>query len=311
MHRLRTPRERTAFGLPVLLLAALTLVKDVLAQPPGAVVAADKRVQARSYVFESTGQTLPYAVFVPSHYDAAKPTPLIVGLHGNGRPFDWLMGYDGIVDMAERDGFIMVTPLGYHPNGFFGNVNPLLLGDAAPSYLANGTGAATDPAVRARLDRARAEVAKLPPNIAELSEQDVMNVLALARKEFNVDPNRIYLLGHSMGGGGALYLAAKYPDVWAGVAAAAPYRPPNFAEQTERFRPIPTLVLQGDADRSIPVEVTREWVAEMKRLGMDVLYVEIPGGEHTPFVAKNRDTLSKVFSFFNIVRKDQRGKTSR
>ena len=34
----------------------------------------------------------------------------------------------------------------------------------------------------------------------ELSEQDVMEVLALIRKEYTIDPDRIYLLGHSAGG---------------------------------------------------------------------------------------------------------------
>jgi len=303
VNKPRTSLGRSDRRLIIVVLASLTLAASALAQPPGTVVASDSRVQARSYVFERTGETIQYAVFVPSHYDPAKPTPLIVGLHGNGRPFDWLMGYDGIIDMAERDGFVLVTPLGYHPNGFFGNENPLLPGNEIPSYFSNLT-ANADPA---RLARSRETGAALPPNIAELSEQDVMNVLALARQEFNVDPNRIYLWGHSMGGGGALYLAAKYPDLWAGVAAAAPYRPPDYVEQAARFRRIPTLVLQGDADQSIPVEVTREWVTEMKRLGMDVLYVEIPGGRHSPFIARNPETLSKVFSFFNIVRKDQRG----
>jgi predicted peptidase len=48
------------------------------------VIAADKRLQGRSYVFQDTGETIPYAVFVPSNYDAARKWPLIVGLHGLG-----------------------------------------------------------------------------------------------------------------------------------------------------------------------------------------------------------------------------------
>ena len=37
-----------------------------------------------------------------------------------------------------------------------------------------------------------------------------MNLLAMARKEFNVDERRTYLMGHSMGGAGTLYLGSKY-----------------------------------------------------------------------------------------------------
>src|SRR5205823_11075529 len=61
-----------------------------------------------------------------------------------------------------------------------------------------------------------------PPNLAELSEKDVLNVLALVRKEFTIDDKRIYLMGHSMGGAGAWHLGTKYPNLWAGLAPIAP-----------------------------------------------------------------------------------------
>ena len=50
-----------------------------------------------------------------------------------------------------------------------------------------------------------------PTNLGELSEKDVMNVLELAQKKFNVDPQRTYLMGHSMGGSGTWHLGMKYP----------------------------------------------------------------------------------------------------
>jgi predicted peptidase len=59
-------------------------------------------------------------------------------------------------------------------------------------------------------------------DLAELSEKDVMNVLAIVRKEFTVDNKRTYLMGHSMGGAGALFLGPKYVDQWAAVASMAP-----------------------------------------------------------------------------------------
>jgi predicted peptidase len=251
------------------------------AQEPGSVVAADRRVQGRSYVFAETGATVPYALFVPSTYDSTRSWPLIVGLHGLGRPYDWLMGYHGIIDMAERDGFVMVTPLGYHPRGWYGS-----RGDGIPA------GAARDGE-------------ELPPNLGALSEQDVMNVLGIVRREFNIDADRIYLWGHSMGGAGTYHLASKYPDIWAGLAVAAP-APLSSTDRLEPGRHIPILVLHGDQDRTVPVERSREWVAKMKALGMEHLYVEIRGGDHSLFVSQNPETLSKIFSFFNIVRKSQR-----
>ena len=65
-------------------------------------------------------------------------------------------------------------------------------------------------------------------------------------------------------------------------------------------------MLQGDADQSVPVAQTRQWVARMKQIGMAYVYVEAKGGDHSNFIAKDREMMSKVFSFFNIVRKNQR-----
>ena len=96
----------------------LLSLSAVMAQEPGGTVAADPRVEGRTYTFEATGAEVPYAIFVPSTYDATRESPLIVGLHGLGRPYDWLMSYDGYVDMAERDGYILVTPKGYHPRAW-------------------------------------------------------------------------------------------------------------------------------------------------------------------------------------------------
>jgi predicted peptidase len=39
-----------------------------------------------------------------------------------------------------------------------------------------------------------------PAEVTQLSEKDVLNVLEMIREEFNVDDERTYLMGHSMGG---------------------------------------------------------------------------------------------------------------
>jgi predicted peptidase len=279
----------------------------LVAQEPGGVVAADKRVQGRSYVFAETGEKMPYALFVPSNYDATKKWPLIVGLHGAGRPYDWLMGYDGIIDFAQRDGFIMVTPLGYRALGGYGA--PRAARRAAPPAAPAAVAPLPPGRTAAQAEALAREAESLPPNIAELSEKDVMNVFGIVRKEFNIDENRIYLWGHSMGGGGTYHLAAKYPDIWAALAVAAP-GPAAKPEQLERFKNTPILVLQGDADRTVLPAGTRNTVAQMKQLGMECVYVEVKGGDHSLFISKNRDTLAKVFAFFNIVQKNQRAQTN-
>jgi predicted peptidase len=66
--------------------------------------------------------------------------------------------------------------------------------------------------------RGAAQGAAAPPaNLAELSEKDVLNVLAMMRKEFNVDENRTYLMAHSMGGAGTYFLGWKHASEWAAI----------------------------------------------------------------------------------------------
>ena len=229
----------------------------------------DPRVQHRNYEFPGTGESIPYAVFVPSSYDNSQPAPLIVSLHGLGRTHDWLMGYHGLLDQAEASGYIVVTPLGYIRRGWYGSRTLDDMQDA------------------------------------ERSEQDVMNVLQLMRDEFSVDSNRIYLWGHSMGGAGTYHIAAKYPDMFAGLGVAAPAPEADAPMNTilNNIKHLPIFVLQGDEDAAVPVERTRAWVAKMQELGMQHVYVEIPGGDHSLLISQDAVNMQKFVDFFNIVRK--------
>jgi poly(3-hydroxybutyrate) depolymerase len=179
------------------------------------------RVQHRSYTFEPTGESIPYAIFVPSSYDpkGTEALPLLVSLHGLGRSYDWLMGYHGLLDQAEESGYAVVTPLGYIREGWFGS--------------------------RPAED----------PQDGVYSEQDVMNVLELVRDELRIDSDRIFLWGHSMGGGGTYHIAAKHPDVFAGlgVAAPAPAISAPMDEILDKIAHLPIFILQGDQDDLVPV----------------------------------------------------------
>jgi len=227
----------------------------------------DPRVQHRSYIFAPTGETLPYAVFVPSSYaQTGNATPLIVSLHGLGRTYDWLMGYEGFLDYAEQYGFMVVTPLGYVRRGWYGS--------------------------RPTED----------PLHAQYSEADVMAVIDLINEEFNIDAERTYLWGHSMGGAGTYHIAVKNPDMFAALAVAAPApRPDQSPTMLSEIRDTPILVLQGTADELVSVEMTRRWVAGMRAIGMPHIYVELEGADHTNFIASDRENMRKVVNFFDTV----------
>lgn len=233
-------------------------------------------VQSRSYHFDAAGEDMPYTLFVPSSYDASRPMPLIVALHGLGSNPTQIMRYQGLTELAEARGYIVVAPMGYNSRGWYGSRGP-------GNYSRRGNGVDD------------------PDNLGELSEQDVLNVLGIVRDEFNIDADEIFLMGHSMGGGGTWYLGIEYPELWAGLAPVAPaiYTSPDALEA---IADKPVIVIMGDADRLVRVEVTRQWVEKMRELGMDYEYVEIPGGDHTRIIAANPTNMARIFDFFDAVR---------
>lgn len=57
---------------------------------------------------------------------------------------------------------------------------------------------------------------------SDLAVQDVLDAVAYATKHASVDPSRIYLVGSSGGGHMALMMAARAPQIWAGVSSWVP-----------------------------------------------------------------------------------------
>jgi predicted esterase len=55
----------------------------------------------------------------------------------------------------------------------------------------------------------------------EREEQYVLAILAELRRSFNVDTNRVYIAGHSMGGWGTWSIAGRHADLFAGASAMA------------------------------------------------------------------------------------------
>ena len=53
------------------------------------------------------------------------------------------------------------------------------------------------------------------------SEQDVLACVAEVKKDYHIDPDRVYLTGRSMGATGTWSLGAKRPDLFAGLAPVA------------------------------------------------------------------------------------------
>lgn len=276
-----SPSRRLLHVLVAALLLPTVLVAQVAA--PSA-----PTWQVERYVLPETGDTMPYGLYVPSSYDSTRTWPLLVGLHGAGTDHRSLLRYEGMIELAERYGVILVTPMGYNPVGGYGAFSGLrtcMVRATAPAWCEQGVVGGI--VARRRL---------LPASVDSLSEADVMHVVDRVMARLRIDPRQVHLWGHSMGGGGTYHLAAKYPDRWAGLAVAAPAPPPT-REQVARFRHLPILLLHGDDDGTVPVQGTRATVQLLKELGVRHEYVEIPGGDHSRFIARDRDMVARIFAF--------------
>jgi predicted peptidase len=264
---------------------------------PGQRGRVDPRVQQRVYVFKDTNEFLPYALFVSSKVSKTKKNPLIVALHGLGGDQNTMVreNYQA-VQLAEEGGYILVTPMGYNSGGWYGipvgaprgnRAAPANPNGAPPRGAGAGRGVAPPPAG----GTAVTDAAK----VRELSEKDTLNILDMIRKEFNVDENRTYLMGHSMGGAGTLYLGVKYPSNWAAIAAIAPAAFQLDPNSLASIKDMPVIIVQGDADTAVPVANTRRWADKMKELNMTSEYHEIPGGDHGSVIATG---MPDIFAFF-------------
>ena len=221
------------------------------------------------YLLADAKEILPYRTYVPSTYTGAKAFPLIVALHGLGGTEDaFFDNYEKkLPPLAESHGYIIASPLGYRVDGSYGW----------------GLGAApADPNAKRTQD---------------FSEQDVMQVLARVQQLYKIDPNRIYLLGHSMGAIGTWKIAPKYPTIW---AAIAPFSGSGAPDTLERIATVPEFIVHGDADPTVNVAGSRAMVAKLKTLGTDFKYIEVPGGLHSDVVAPN---LAGAVEFFDAHKK--------
>ena len=258
----------------------------------------DDRVELREYGFQETGENLPYAVFVSSKVTKDKKAPLVLALHGFSGNHGTFMR-TAAVDAAEEGGYILVGAMGYSPSGSFGmpfggrgagpgrGPAPASTAGPTPAPAAGRGGRGTPIGGTAATDAAK---------VAELSEKDAVNVLEMMRKEFNVDDRRIYLMGHSLGGGGALHMGEKYADKW---AAVAPLAPAAFGFQwnaESKLKNVPLLIMQGEADTTVRPASSQALADQLKALNFKCEIKIMPGLDHGTIIA---GAMPDVFRFFD------------
>lgn len=212
------------------------------AQTSSPILKKDDLIFRKNTYKDKQGNKMPYRLFVPPNYDPAQKYPLIFWLHGaNGRGSDNLKQISGGNELGTH---VWITPANQ------AQLPALVL---APQCLEDRYW--TEP-----------ELNEITPQL-----QMALDILASVQKEFSIDPDRIYLAGQSMGGLGVWALMQAQPDRWAAALVLCAFD--NFTNLKGIAR-VPVWVFQGDADLTVPVDLVRQMVKDLKKSGAQPRYSE-------------------------------------
>lgn len=138
----------------------------------------------------------------------------------------------------------------------------------------------------------------------EIGQVDLFEVLQEIRRRYNIDQDRIYLSGHSMGGYGTWFHGTRHPDLWAAISpqagyadyflyhpamrrgrAVPPFRRKLLTEASplqfaENLLHVPAYVIHGAQDENVSVEHARRMTTRLRQLGYRFIYDENPEGGH-------------------------------
>ncbi len=207
----------------------------------------------------------PYGLYIPRNFDASKKYPLVMMLHGAGS--NHRLALRRVFGKSNGPGETDVETSRVFPE--FKDVDYIV---ASP--FARGT-----------------------MGYQGIAEKDVMDVLADVKKRFNIDEDRTYLTGLSMGGGGTLWVGLTHPDIWAAIAPVCPAPPQGTDELAGNALNYPAWFHHGDKDQAVPVAVSRDWTAKLKELGSSVEYTEYPGVNHNSW--ENAYANAQIFDWFS------------
>jgi polyhydroxybutyrate depolymerase len=156
-----------------------------------------------------------YLLYVPRHLQGKTALPLVLVFHGGaGRPQE-IARMSAMHQIAEREGFIVAYPAG----------TPGRLG---LTWNPGGQ------AVRSTVD----DVDFVRTLIEELQQR------------YNVDPDRVYATGMSMGGMLAYRLACSMSETLAAIGVVAGVM---LTENCRPTRPVPVIHIHGTADQRVPL----------------------------------------------------------
>ncbi len=201
----------------------------------------------------SNGDLFNYRMYVPEDYNAEKAYPVLILLHGAGE-----RGDDNTLQMKNMVATLFADEESPIHDAIF--LCPQCPTDRqwVNTPWADGNYSTDDVPVSNQI-------------------QGVLEMLASVRASHNVDANRIYIMGISMGGFGTWDILVRNPNLF---AAAIPICGGGDASKAAAIAHIPIRTFHGDSDTVVPVDGTRAMVEALRAVGGNIEYEELAGYGH-------------------------------
>jgi predicted peptidase len=211
----------------------------------------DARFEARTH---RSDWVMPYRLFRP---EATGKLPLVIYLHGSGG-----LGDDNVKQMGSGNIFgTRVWALPENQQRF-------------PCYV-----------VAPQTDRGWVRYAPASPGDTESrvtpglgdGARVALELVDALRRELAIDEQRLYVVGQSMGGAGAWHLTAQRPRLFAAAVICCGGVTSDSAAASIGT---PVWNFHGDADETVPVRVSRDRIAALRKAGGHPLHTEYTGVGH-------------------------------
>jgi predicted peptidase len=213
------------------------------------------------------GERMPYRLFTPSRLETGRRYPLVVFLHGAGGS-----GADNLRQLQGANVFgALVWTLPENQARY-----PAFV--LAPQSDVNWACTIYDPK---NPPKTLADIKFCPPEALGMGAGLAFEIIDSLLAKLPIDPDRIYVTGHSMGGAGAWHMIAHRPQFF---AAAVPVCGHPLPATAAAVKDVPVWNFHGETDEVEPVESSRAMIAAIRKAGGTPRHTEYPGVGHNVFM---------------------------
>lgn len=226
--------------------------------------------QRKTFWHDGPEKVITYTMYVPTTYDPAVPTRLVVFLHGGtiycGDKYAFEKGGTRLQKACQKYNYIAACAN-----------SVVLLSGFGGNFLVPG----------GKTEEGEAKVNRW-------ADESLMKMIDIIKQDYNIDSDHMYLMGNSMGGGATFSVAQRHPGMFRAIAAggAAPFVRPG--QDLSAYKATPAILLSGTEDE-FGFDRLDDAYHILKDSGMDIEQAVSAGGLH---LSAWSELLDEAFDFY-------------